>query len=691
MKIKRHLFLIGAGLVLQQGSLTPSADAAWPDACGDCRKELKADGADGANVTATTTVFLDDRFTGFSLTDEGGAARSFGLLNRCGSRVSIHFEAKAGETLFLYPSATATLPQPGLEHGAGLRHLAKRYDGRAVDSSAQFDELWKNAEFQGGEFAEQVFSSCNPFGANSNALHRYDGFVRIGKEGPTTFCVASTDASFLFIDGREVAAWPGRHPVKEGQDGSKRGTVTLQPGAHRFAYLHANSGNDSYAIAAMTLPGEDKPFVIAPEYFTAAAYAYVSPLVRKDGQPEADFIWENRYMVNIREHALYDLAFEAALPKTVSGATCEWSFGDGAKAAGQKAERLFFANGDLPVTLTVTFADGQKRECRQTVRIAPRYGQSEGDDGRALALINRAVEQEKSSGIQPQGYALISHGYYFFLKEEKAAAFAERVLAAIDRIPEADRAPMLNELALGVQTVDEQYELSERCFRAILDKVSDPKARASAALHYAGMLNLCLNRPQEARERLASIKREDLTDWEPRLLDIYLADTAMVLDDVATAHKLYLAIPRPIAVVEGNKLDRDAMFDYNTRYFRLKNLLSQKLYEESLHELDMIEWDLPEERVAPRMNLLKVQALIGNKQPRKAVVCLQRALLAEVDETYTPALRLELAKLYVGMNQMAQAKRQIDLIRKESPWTQEEIEARKLADEMNKKIGEGTP
>jgi hypothetical protein len=162
------------------------------------------------------------------------------------------------------------------------------------------------------------------------------------------------------------------------------------------------------------------------------------------------------------------------------------------------------------------------------------------------------------------------------------------------------------------------------------------------------------------------------------LLDIYLADTALILDDFATAQRLYLAIPKPLAQIEADKLNRAVIFDYNSRYFRLQNLLSQKFYRESLMALDMIEWDIPEERASPRMNILKVQALVGNNQPRKAVVCIQRALLAEVDETYTPRLRLELAKLYLKMNRFAQAKHQIALIRKESPWTQEEIDARKL-------------
>ena len=690
MNFKSQLFLISA-LFCLRGLLLPSACGAWQDANGAFRKELKVEGSGDAPITATTAVFLDDRFTGFVLTDAQGAPRPFGLLNRCGSRMSFHFDAKPGETLYLYPSTTATLPRPGLEHLSGLRHLVRGYDGREVTSSAQFAELWKKAEFQGGEFEDQVYSSFNPFGANTNALHFYDGFLKIEKAGPTAFCVASTDASFLFVDDREAAAWPGKHPVKPGLDGSKRGTVTLQAGLHRFTYLHANSGNDSFAIAAMVPPNEKNHLVIGPECFTRAAYAYVGPLTQKEGQKQADFIWENRYMVNIREHALYDLTFEAAPAKDAPGATYDWDFGDGTRGSGAKAEHLYFACGDDTVTLTATFGNGQKSVIRQTVRIMPRYGQSENDDARALALLDRAVRQEKESGIQPQGYALISHGYFFFLKEPQAAVFAERVLAAADRIPEADLYPLMNELALGVQQVNEQYELAERCFRVILGKVKDPKSLASAALHFGGMLNLCLNRPQEAREILTAVRRQDLIDWEQRLLDIYLADTAMVLDDFATARSRYLAISKPNAVVTGSGLDKNVMFDYNSRFFRLQNLLSQHLFSESLSDLDMLEWEIPEERASPQMNLLKVQALIGNKQPRKAVVCLQRALLADADETYTPALRLELAKLYLSMNQLAQAKHQISLIRKESPWTQEEIEARKLLDEIEHKIGEVSP
>lgn len=690
MSSDRHVVILAACLCLTAAQKASCGDA-WPAAHGAFRRELRVDGAAGEPVTATTTVFLDARFAGFSLLDAQGAARPFALLNALGSRVSVHFEAKGCETLFLCPSATAALPPPGLDNQSGLRHLARGYDGREVTSAAQFEALWRDGAFQGGAFEENVYSAYNPFGPNAKVLHRYEGYLRVEKAGETAFCVASTDASFLLLNGKEVAAWPGRHAVRGGLDGSQRGTVALQPGLYRFQFLHANGGGDSFAIAAWVPPGEKRHVVIPAECFTRAAYARVGPLAGRDGARQAEFLWENRYMVTLRNRALYELSFEAVRPPNAPGATYAWDFGDGTRGDGPAPEHLYFADGDVRVALTATYADGSTATSAQTVRLAPRYGQSENDDARALLLLDQAVAQEKARGIQPQGYALISQGYYFFLKEPQAAAFAERVLAAVDRMPEADRYPVLNELALGVQQVDEQYELSERCFRALLDHVKDPKQRASAALHGAGMLNLCLNRPKDARDLLASIRREDLADWEPRLLDIYLADTALVLDDVATARARYQAIPKTNAEIAGSRVDRNVLFDYNSRYFRLQNLLSQRLYRESLAELDQLEWDLPEERASPRMNLLKVQALVGNNQPRKAVVCLQRALIADVDASYTPALRLELAKIYLSLNQLAQAKHQVTLIRKESPWTQEEIEARKVLEEIERKIGEASP
>jgi len=661
--------------------------AAWHVANAEFCKELKVAEDGRAIVTATTTVFLDDRYPAFILTDLEGGARPFSIIDRSGSRASIHFEAQPGETLLLYPLTKATPPKSSAPLCSGLLHQTRSYDGSEISSSAQFNQHWQAAPAQGGGFVDNVYTSFNPYGPNSNTLHRYEGTLINDKPGETTFCVASTDASFLFINDREVASWPGKHSVNDGLNGSKRGTIKLDKGACRFTFLHANSGSSSFAIAAMISSGEKQHFVIEPDSFTHAVYAFVTPLRRRDGNQQADFTWENKYMVNIHQHCMYQLLFEAAAVKSDPDATYNWEFSDGTRARGRKVEHLVFKKGDFSAKLTLT-SQRRKSICRQTADITPRYGQNENDDKRTLALLKKGVEQEKSHGIQGQGYALISHGWFFLLREKEAAAFAPRVLAAAKRIPPADLNELMIELAMNIQQVDEQYELAERCFRTIIAKVKDPGARAFAALHCGGMLNLCLNRPQDARDLLSSINRADLDSGNQRLLDIYLADTALILNDFATAQKMYRAISKPLAQIEDGKLNRSVIFDYNSRHFRLENLLSQKLYRESLEAMDMIEWEMPEERASPRMNLMKVQALIGNRQPEKAVVCLQRALLAEADETYTPRLRLELARLYVDMSRFAQAKHQINLIRKESPWTREELDARTLLKGLEDKLRE---
>ncbi|MFA7173884.1 MAG: PKD domain-containing protein, partial [Kiritimatiellia bacterium] len=401
-KMRRNMPLLTLALLW----LSQPVNAGWQLPAAECRRELKVEGTGSALVTATTTVFLDDRSSGFILIDAQNKPRPFALLNCLGSRVSIHFEAMPGESFSLYPLAATALPPPVIVHRSGLLHQTRTYNGSEVKSAEEFNQLWESATPQGGSFEEHVYSASNPFGPNTNTLHRYDGMLRITKPGVTTFCVASTDASFLLINDRLVASWPGLHSVADGLDGSKRGLLDLQqPGGYRFTYLHANSGANSFAIAAMIAPGEKQHFVIGPEFFSSAAYAFVGPLIGRDGAPQADFIWENRHMITIRDHRLYDMLFEAPAFKEDPAATYQWEFGDNTRASGAKVEHLVFADGDFPVTLTVT-SKGRKSICCQTIRVAPRYGQSEGDDNRALALLERAVRQEKERGIQPEGYAL---------------------------------------------------------------------------------------------------------------------------------------------------------------------------------------------------------------------------------------------------------------------------------------------
>lgn len=647
------------------------------------RRRLAVEPFEGPERTATTLVFVpgDGVAQRLSLLDSGGKPRGFTVIERSGSRCRLFFNTDApGETLFLYIGSGPPTPRPWQPHRTGLLHQVRAYAGEPVHSIQQFDAAWKRgSEYRGGRFVAQVFSSTNPFGPNVASLHRYDGSIRIAEAGEYRFCTASTDASFLLVNGTPVASWPGRHRARPGLDGRHGGTIRLDAGQHSFSYLHANTRADAcYAIAGVTPPGHKHHQIIPADWFSEAVYARVGRLERRTGDT-ADFAWHNRYQVAIEGRALYRCHFEAA-----GEGDWHWRFGDGTHARGREVTHIWARQGTFAVDLTDANSGAS---CRQTIRIAPRYGQDENDDREAIAAIRQAMAQARRRGIQPEAYATVTLHAFFYLLEREACTFAAWALDYADRIPDADITAMFLPVALACQQLGEQYDLAERCFRLILDRETDPAQRAPAALHCAGMLNLCLNRPLDARALLATIDAEQLeTPWQKRLLTIYRADATLALEGATAAAAEYAAIAPAQPLIQDDALDRAALSRRNSRYLFIRNLLAQKNYRQALETLDSFEWETPTERLNPATNLLKEQALLGNQQPRKAAVCLERALLADADERLRPTLRLRLARLYLLLGDLIRSRKQISLITDESPFSPEEVAARELLQEIDARI-----
>ena len=661
----------------------------WPEA--QFRKRIKVEEYAGEARTVTTDIFVpalaEGKPAGMAFYDAAGKTRPVRVINRCGSRLKLVFDGASGESLWaeMGPAAPAG-EEPPLR--SGLLHESRVFNGETVDTAAQFELLWKAASPQGGRFEEQVFASYNPFGLSVGSLHRYEGMLSIEAAGDYAFCTASNDASFLLVDGRAVVSWPGRHGIEGSLGGEKRGTIALSAGTHRFAYLHASCSEPLYAIAAWIPPGEKQHRVIPPESFAAAAYARVGRLESRDPGEVPDFTWENQYMATFDPRVVHRFEFEAASASAGDSASFEWDFGDGTRGSGRAVSHCYFVRGEYGVTLTVS-AGGASRRLTQRVAVAPRYGQSENDEAAALALLRQGVTQEQAGGIQPEGYATIILGFLFYLQEQAAAEFTPRVLARAGDIPDGDVFPLLYRLGRDLQGIGEHYDLAEECFRIVLDREPKADLRSEAVLHFAGMLIHCLDRPSEAEKLLDSLPESSLPDeWERRLLHIYRADCALVLDGMAAARKGYAAVPPYKPLVVAGELDRKALFDYNSRYLRLRNLLSQKLYPEALEEVDILEWECPEEKMSSALNLLKVEALAGNGQPHKAIVCLERALLAAADDNLRPQLRLKLAELCLANGLLAKARIQAELIRRESPQSPDEIAARELLAEVERRVQE---
>jgi hypothetical protein len=83
----------------------------------------------------------------------------------------------------------------------------------------------------------------NPLGDNSDFLAVYQGPLLVPEDGSYDFACNSDDASFVRVDGREVASWPGQHDmeVRDRPNANRwrhRGRITLEKGIHTIEFNH---------------------------------------------------------------------------------------------------------------------------------------------------------------------------------------------------------------------------------------------------------------------------------------------------------------------------------------------------------------------------------------------------------------------------------------------------------------------
>ena len=96
----------------------------------------------------------------------------------------------------------------------------------------------ESVELDGGRFQKRISDGYNPFGLSDGYLSIYKGYISIPEAGKYGFATVSDDASFLFIDGNFVVAWPGQHTYRGGERGEHNGEIELESGLHYIEYYH---------------------------------------------------------------------------------------------------------------------------------------------------------------------------------------------------------------------------------------------------------------------------------------------------------------------------------------------------------------------------------------------------------------------------------------------------------------------
>ncbi len=299
---------------------------------------------------------------------------------KAGNRFFVYFgntqPARAAEQVDVDEKPGAGSPRGSWTPRAGLVLTTRqRPAGENPLTPDEFHTLWSaSPAAHGARYQRKISDGFNPFGSSDFYLSAYRGWLKVPQAGTYQFCTVSNEASFSFLDGRELIHWPGRHTEERGIRGEKNVTVELTAGWHFVEYYHEEVTLRQMAFLGWRTPTSGPPFEPIPESaFVAPHTAAVTRCESKVGivatfEPTiVDSLWpENRSTGQFTR-----AKFRVQCPKEPSGGTdCQsvlpgstfrWEFGDGQSAAGAEVEHVYLVLGKYDVTLTATEPNGKSQ------------------------------------------------------------------------------------------------------------------------------------------------------------------------------------------------------------------------------------------------------------------------------------------------------------------------------------------
>jgi tetratricopeptide (TPR) repeat protein len=251
-------------------------------------------------------------------------------------------------------------PKPGL-----FLEIRRMAPGTSLDSPESLEKAWKaSAGIDGGDYVSSIALNDNPYGEGSHFLSRYRGWLKPGVMN-LPLLVASSDASFLWINKKLEIAAPGLHgPVLTLSKAAKKQVAIPDQGV-LVDFLHAKSGSGlASARLGYIQEGNQVGLFEKEQWVTPGAtervklehvqFGVIPPLLVN----HRDYIgWDGLWLFDS------ELKFAPGLPADCS---VSWDFTDGGKSDKPVAERVL--SGLHPVGVIATLKRGG-----ESLRIAFRF------------------------------------------------------------------------------------------------------------------------------------------------------------------------------------------------------------------------------------------------------------------------------------------------------------------------------
>ena len=438
---------------------------------------------------------------------------------KAGSQFVVYFgnagASRAAEQINVPEVPGAGAPQGDWVPHAGLVLTTKqRPEGDNPKTIEEFTKLWSDSvRPHGARYQRRISDGFNPFGSSDDYLSAYRGWLKISAAAAGTyqFCTASNEASFSFLDGKELIHWPGRHTEERGIRGEKNVTIELTAGLHFVEYYHEEVTLRQVAFLGWRTPASGPAFEAIPEsVFVAPHTANVVRYESKEGivptfEPTiVDSLWpENRstgQFTRVRFRADHAELFPAA-------SKYRWDFADGQNAEGAEAEHVYLALGQFDVTLTVTEPSGRTQTAKwpldvyEIQHVTDDIGQGHPT---AFAKLASACDPEKLDATHLREFAhVLSDGE----RSAEAIKIARRWLEKF-KADHAQETPAVQRLlALNLLRTDAGIDAAIAAFEASLTADSPLSERLDSLAQVIRLLGSELEQPDRALQTFTRVEQ----------------------------------------------------------------------------------------------------------------------------------------------------------------------------------------
>ena len=214
----------------------------------------------------------------------------------------------------------------------------------------------------GGAYQRRIADGFNQFGPSDYYISIYRGWIRIPKTDKYWFCTDSNEASFSFLDGKDLIHWPGRHTVDRGLHGEKNASHEVTEGLHYVEYYQEEVLLQQMSFLGWRPHSDSGPFSGIPESVYTAPHEgvvmrYESPAVPLPVfEPQiVDSVWPEKRLGSQYTGCRFTIPESVRPPE---GTACQWDFGDGQRGSGVSTNHVYLRTGEYAVTLSVAGQQG---------------------------------------------------------------------------------------------------------------------------------------------------------------------------------------------------------------------------------------------------------------------------------------------------------------------------------------------